>query len=104
MRLVAFVEPKRFLLLYAGTREMKPTWDSLLQYEVPEWYRDAKFGIWGNSLLRVLNCPQRCPDNMCAVKGRETQGGREITKNKDLADCWDEMRWGESKEWWPGTV
>jgi alpha-L-fucosidase len=27
---------------YAGT------WDSLLQYDVPEWYRDAKFGIWAH--------------------------------------------------------
>src|SRR6201994_4547333 len=26
----------------------KPTWDSLLQYEAPEWYRDAKFGIWAH--------------------------------------------------------
>ena len=28
----------------------QPSWDSLIQYEVPEWYRDAKFGIfihWG---------------------------------------------------------
>jgi len=28
----------------------KPTWDSLKQYKVPEWYMDAKFGIfihWG---------------------------------------------------------
>jgi alpha-L-fucosidase len=25
-----------------------PNWDSLLQYDVPEWYRDAKFGIWAH--------------------------------------------------------
>lgn len=28
----------------------EPTWDSLKRYEVPQWYRDAKFGIfihWG---------------------------------------------------------
>ena len=29
-----------------GDGPYKPTWDSLLQYEAPEWYRDAKFGIW----------------------------------------------------------
>lgn len=23
-----------------------PTWESLQQYEVPEWFRNAKFGIW----------------------------------------------------------
>lgn len=25
-----------------------PTWESLSQYEVPEWFRDAKFGIWAH--------------------------------------------------------
>lgn len=24
----------------------KPDWDSLSAYSTPEWYRDAKFGIW----------------------------------------------------------
>ncbi len=32
----------------AGGGPYKPTWDSLLQYECPEWYRDAKFGIWNH--------------------------------------------------------
>lgn len=26
----------------------EPTWESLQQYEVPEWFRDAKFGIWAH--------------------------------------------------------
>jgi alpha-L-fucosidase len=27
----------------------QPTWDSLVQnYRVPEWFRDAKFGIWAH--------------------------------------------------------
>jgi len=26
----------------------RPNWDSLEQYEVPEWFRDAKFGIWAH--------------------------------------------------------
>jgi len=30
----------------SGDGPYRPTWDSLLQYEAPEWYRDAKFGIW----------------------------------------------------------
>ena len=25
-----------------------PTWESLEQYQVPQWYRDAKFGIWAH--------------------------------------------------------
>lgn len=26
----------------------QPTWDSLGQYRVPDWFRDAKFGIWAH--------------------------------------------------------
>lgn len=32
----------------AGDGPFKPAWDSLLQYEAPEWYQDAKFGIWAH--------------------------------------------------------
>lgn len=28
--------------------KFEPTWESLQQYKVPEWYRDAKFGIWAH--------------------------------------------------------
>ncbi len=31
-----------------GSGPYKPTWNSLLQYNAPEWYRDAKFGIWAH--------------------------------------------------------
>lgn len=26
----------------------QPTWESLSSYECPDWYRDAKFGIWAH--------------------------------------------------------
>jgi alpha-L-fucosidase len=26
----------------------QPTWDSLAQYQTPDWYRDAKFGLWAH--------------------------------------------------------
>ncbi len=29
-----------------ATGKFEPTWDSLQQYQCPDWYRDAKFGIW----------------------------------------------------------
>ncbi|HEX4032630.1 MAG TPA: alpha-L-fucosidase [Terracidiphilus sp.] len=32
----------------AGDGPYKPTWDSMQQYDAPEWYRDAKFGIWAH--------------------------------------------------------
>ena len=28
--------------------KFEPTWESLQQYQVPEWFRDAKFGIWAH--------------------------------------------------------
>ena len=30
------------------TGKYQPTWESLRTYEVPEWFRDAKFGIWAH--------------------------------------------------------
>lgn len=30
------------------TGKFEPTWESLAQYETPEWFRDAKFGIWAH--------------------------------------------------------
>jgi alpha-L-fucosidase len=32
----------------AGQGPYAATWDSLLQYEAPDWYQDAKFGIWAH--------------------------------------------------------
>ena len=32
----------------AGEGPYKPAWDSLLQYDAPQWYQDAKFGIWAH--------------------------------------------------------
>lgn len=34
----------------SGQERFQPTWESLVKYETPEWFRDAKFGIfihWG---------------------------------------------------------
>lgn len=32
----------------ADTGKIEPTWESLQQQEVPEWFRNAKFGIWAH--------------------------------------------------------
>ncbi|WP_158785516.1 alpha-L-fucosidase [Granulicella sp. L46] len=32
----------------AGDGPYQPTWESMQQYDAPEWYRDAKFGIWAH--------------------------------------------------------
>jgi prepilin-type N-terminal cleavage/methylation domain-containing protein len=34
--------------LHRGRASSQPTWESLRQYQVPEWFRDAKFGIWAH--------------------------------------------------------
>lgn len=31
-----------------ATGPFQPTWDSLSQYQVPDWFRDAKFGMWAH--------------------------------------------------------
>jgi alpha-L-fucosidase len=31
-----------------ATGKFEPTWESLKQYQTPEWFRDAKFGIWAH--------------------------------------------------------
>lgn len=31
-----------------ATGRFTPSWESLADYEVPEWFRDAKFGIWAH--------------------------------------------------------
>ena len=30
------------------TGKYQPTWESLQQHQTPEWFRDAKFGIWAH--------------------------------------------------------
>jgi len=34
--------------LLPSTGPFQPTWESLRQYDCPDWFRDAKFGIWAH--------------------------------------------------------
>jgi len=34
--------------LAPASSPFQPTWDSLAQYQTPDWYRDAKFGLWAH--------------------------------------------------------
>jgi len=34
--------------LVARAPEFQPTWASLAQYQTPDWFRDAKFGMWAH--------------------------------------------------------
>ncbi len=40
----AQVLPKR----HVAPGIFQPNWESLNQYRAPEWFRDAKFGIWAH--------------------------------------------------------
>ncbi len=43
-----FVSPLGRNVEPMATGRFEPTWESLQQYRAPEWYRDAKFGIWAH--------------------------------------------------------
>src|SRR5207244_3764914 len=34
--------------LRAASEAFEPTWESLKQYRVPDWFRDAKLGMWAH--------------------------------------------------------
>lgn len=86
----------------------KPTWDSLENYEVPQWYMDAKFGIfihWG-----VYSVPafgnEWYPRNMYRQGSREfehhikTYGSQKDFGYKDFipmftAERFDPDKWGD---------
>lgn len=60
MKLLGSAIPAAYLSRYSPAAEAQPpsrsisagpfqaTWDSLKQYQAPDWFRDAKFGIWAH--------------------------------------------------------
>jgi alpha-L-fucosidase len=84
----------------AGSGPFQPTWESLLNYEAPEWYRDAKFGIWahwspqcvpeaGDWYARNMYIEaQRQYDYQLAHYGPQSRFGF-----KDLAAQWTLLNW-----------
>jgi alpha-L-fucosidase len=84
----------------AGQGPYQPTWDSMLQYEAPEWYRDAKFGMWAHWT------PQCVPEagdwyarNMYMEKNKdyayqvEHYGDPSQFGYKDLCPQWTLLNW-----------
>ncbi len=86
-----------------GQGPYKPTWESFLQYDCPDWYRDAKFGIWNHW------SPQCVPEdgdwyarNMYEQNNvkwsqywfhREHYGPQSIFGYKDLCAQWTLLNW-----------
>ncbi len=88
----------------AGEGPYQPTWQSLLQYECPEWYRDAKFGIWNHW------SPQCVPEdgdwyarNMYIAGHRQNRfqlahyGPPSLFGYKDLCAQWTLLNWQPSE-------
>ncbi len=84
----------------AGEGPYKPTWDSLMQYETPEWYQDAKFAIWAHW------SPQCVPEaGDWYARGMYTEGSRQYKYHvehyghpskfgfKDLCAQWTLLNW-----------
>jgi alpha-L-fucosidase len=52
--------------------KFQPTWDSLKQYQVPDWFRNAKFGIW--ACFGPQNVPE---DGDWYARNMYVEGGRQ---------------------------
>jgi len=83
-----------------GSGPFSATWDSLLAYDAPEWYRDAKFAIWAHW------SPQCVPEdgdwyarNMYIQDQRQYQnqlaryGHPSVFGYKDLCAQWTLLNW-----------
>ena len=63
----------------ASRGPFQPTWESLENYEIPEWYKDAKFGIfihWGVYCVPALPSTKRSPHALVGVCPSHTNVGR----------------------------
>lgn len=81
-----------------------PTWESLQQYQVPDWYRNAKFGIWAHW------GPQCAPeDGDWYARYMYDQGSRQYNQHiaqyghpsefgfKDVIHTWKAEKWDPDK-------
>jgi len=82
----------------------QPTWESLQQYKVPEWFRNAKFGIWAHW------GPQCQPEQGdWYARFMYAEGNREYKWNtqnyghpseygfKDVCNAWKAEKWDPEK-------
>ena len=86
------------------TGKFEPNWKSLEQYQTPEWYRDAKFGIWAHW------GPQcEAEDGDWYARNMYQQGSRQYTDHlkayghpsvsgfKDVIHAWKAENWDPEK-------
>lgn len=86
----------------------EPNWDSLLQYEVPTWYQDAKFGIfihWGGYAVpahgsewyprNMYNRDSSLFEHHKDTWGDQSEFGYKDFLPKFKAENWDPDAWAE---------
>ncbi len=61
--------------------KFKPDWESLKQYECPEWFRDAKFGIW--ACLGPQSVPE-CTDWYAHFMYNPQGGGKTAWQERNI--------------------
>ncbi len=81
-----------------------PTWDSLQQYRCPDWFRDAKFGIWAHWSAQ---CQPEAGD--WYARGMYQEGSEQYKYHlahyghpskfgfKDVCNIWHAERWDPNK-------
>jgi alpha-L-fucosidase len=84
--------------------KFQPTWESLQQYRCPDWFRDAKFGIWahwgpqcqperGDWYARNMYLPGECQHKWHV----EHYGDPATFGFKDVIYQWTAERWDPDK-------
>lgn len=83
-----------------ATGKFEPTWESLKQYDCPEWFRDVKFGIWAHWGPQCQ--PERGDwyaremydqNNWKGKFHRETYGHPSKFGFKDVINLWKAEKW-----------
>ncbi|MEO6995869.1 MAG: alpha-L-fucosidase, partial [Lacunisphaera sp.] len=87
------------------TGKFAPTWKSLKQYQTPEWFRDAKFGIWAHwgpqcqpeqgdwyaRFMYLEKAPSWAPHDY--EFHRKTYGPQSQFGFKDVINTWKAEKW-----------
>ena len=84
--------------------KFQPTWDSLKQYQIPEWFRDAKFGIWAHWGAQCQPergdwyARQMYSEGHWQNKDHVTRYGHPSTNGfKDVIHAWKAENWNPDK-------
>jgi alpha-L-fucosidase len=78
--------------------KFQPAWQSLEQYQVPQWYQDAKFGIWAHW---GPQCEAEDGDwyarNIYIQGSRQYSGHPSVSGFKDIIHDWKAEKWDPEK-------